>query len=509
MINKILVIPFMLYAPLVATSFVFRENNVLEIFNLLSVNSAFVHFSYILSRLDVFVRINYMSDLLNICYLYERNLRNLIFNISFIIFSVLYQFIVFDQYICQDYCPNLNKLMRSIYVVTGINGIVNSVVFAFYIISYVYARRKIWIDIIKKENLLKCNSITASCFNIDGVAEENSSHFITKSFIKRWKNLSNASLLTYSCENAKIMYDHIYKQIDTNNDDKIDYSEYMKFVDHYKIPIDSSDFLWQIMSEEKCNYIDKDSILRCITNLNLERRKFANMMYTDSIVVVWIQIYLSIVMHGLGIIFILNICNYSQAFGTGTDLFKIYLVCLTYLIGVLKQQINFIITMVRIRPFNIGDLIIFKDDPCIVSSLTTLATELDGAHKYCITNTNLINSTIENLSESLINDCYSISIPFTFKNSIAEVSDMIQQCINENRDTRCGSITITQCTGSSMTFTIYWSYKINMFDRSEYLTVRTKVINKIILGIKDKLCDSWIAFNSAQGGAYNDKLKNE
>lgn len=503
--NLFLLIPFVIYSPLVATSFIFKENNAMEVVNLLAVNTAFIHIGYILSRLDVFVKNKQFSDLINICYLYERNLRNLIFNIFFICSSILYQFIVFNRYICEDYCPDLHKLMKSIYVVVGINTIVDIMVFLFYILSYISARKNIWLDILKKETLLKCNSITATVFKTDDIDTK----FITKSFIKRWKYQSNANLLEYSTENAQLMYDQIVKLIDTNNDGRIDYNEYMKFIYHYKIPADSAEFLWDIMSEEKCDYIDFDSILRCITLLNLERRKFANILYTDSIVVVWIQIYLSIIMHGLGIIFILNICNYDQAFGTGTDLFKIYLVCLTYLVGVVKQQLSFILTMIRIRPFNIGDLIIYKDDPCVVSSLTTLATELEGAHKYCVTNANLINGSIENLSESLINDSYSINIPFTFKESFQDVTVMIQKHINENRDTKCGSITITQCSSSSMTFTIYWSYKINMFDRSEYLTVRTRVINQIILGIQNSLCKSWIEFNAAQGGAYNSKIKAE
>jgi hypothetical protein len=376
----------------------------------------------------------------------------------------------------------------------------------FYIYSFLSQHTDTWKIILKKEQNFKSTELIRFIFNIS--EGEESDRFISKRFLNKWHLITNAELISNAVIRASKMFHKLVSYADNDCDNRISKDEYDIFTNEHNIDIVNAEFIWGVISDATFKTITYQSIHESIVTLDLERRIFAKTIYTDSVVVRWILAYSSVFLYGLGIIIIFNIWGYDQAFGTGVDLFKLYLLAVTYIIGTIKSQLQFLVMMIRSRPFNIGDLILYKSDPCIISSLNSSFAELDGSHKYFVKNVDLLNAGVENLSKSNICDSFTVTVPVNYYQSVQNITDIIEKYTGLANEILSCRVTYCSPDRDCFILSIHWSYRNNMFDRSDYLWTRTRVINNIMHNLSDQIGESWIQYSAAQGGAYNDKIIN-
>jgi hypothetical protein len=488
-------VPPLIYLPLIITSKIFAN---MEAVNVVFMNICISHVMYVLSRIDVYFKASETSAIVNLLYLYEYDIRNFLLMCSTLALSIVYQNVFFMRYICDDNCEILNNIMKSFQVFLGLNTVIYLFIICFYAYSFVSRRQDIWFKIVNKENLLKFNAEVEKVFQVSDWTEN--VNFISRKFINKWRMLK---LSDNEKARAAKMYDMIVSLADANDNGRIEKEEFERFV--YKLDVVKSvaDNMWNILTDEKLEAITMQSIVECTTEMDRERKAFANMIYTDGIIVKWIKLYISLVLYGLYVVIVFNIFGYQNAFGSGIDLFKLYLFCVTYIFGVLRNQIQFLVSMVISRPYNVGDLILFEDDVCTITNMTSSVTEMDGKHKYFIKNTQVLDLGVRNLSKGDISDSLTIDLPvnhFQSINRITELMEMYTQTSNCIKDVR---VAYNSYDRDMKRITIHWAYKTNMFDRGSFSWERTYLVNNILMNLGEELGDHWMKYSAASGGAYN------
>lgn len=358
---------------------------------------------------------------------------------------------------------------------------------------------------------------------------------ISKSFITQWTTCSNAELIRRSSESASTLYNRLVKFADANNDGCIGRREFDNFASEHGMSTEFRDKAWALLSASKKSYHHQDydygdddaddlssqesrqitleSISTCLNELDFERRKFAYMIATDNIVVKWIRNYASIILHGLGTLIVLAICGYKEVFNStdasvGLDLLKIFILGLTYLLGVEKDQIRFLFLMIRLRPYNIGDLVLFRSQPCVVRDITSSFTKLEGSHNHIISNESFSSQPggIENLSTSRISDSFKITVPVNNFATCARLRELLEQYSGISGEITNIRVDPEPLDGDSKSARLCWKYRYNIFDRSEYNLTRSRITNYIVDNIAPGLSSEWMKYMAASGGAYNEEI---
>jgi len=497
-----IVVPFVIYMPIIVTSFVLSDVTSMQSVNIVFMNVSFAHIFFFMTRIDLYSSLNPFSIITNALHLYETEARNAIYFVCLLVSSITYQSVVFNTHICTYKCDTIYKVLSSFHTLLGISTLIYTVIIFFYIYSFLTQHTKTWLNIIKKEKNFKSSELIMYIFNISDGQEESGS-FISKHFLNKWHFITNDELTRNAVIRASQMFHKLVSYADNDCDHRISKEEYDIFTNEHNIDNVNASYIWDVISDSKFNTITYQSIHESLVVLDLERRVFASMIFTNRVVVGWILFYSSIFLYGLGIIIIFNIWGYEQAFGTGVDLFKLYLLGITYIIGILKSQLQFIVMMISKRPFNIGDLILYKSDPCIVTSLNSSFAELDGVHKYFVKNVDLLDLGVENLSKSNICDSFTVSVPVNYYQSVQNITDVIEKYTGLANEIVSCRVTYGPSDRDCFILSIHWTYRYNMFDRNEYLWTRTRVINYIMHNMSDQLGELWMRYYAAEGGAYN------
>ncbi|KAG1675467.1 hypothetical protein FOA52_001766 [Chlamydomonas sp. UWO 241] len=453
------------------------------------------------------------NPILGMVFLYQNDMRLFLTLVLFLALSNAYHYAAFMPAICDygsgDYgCGAMDRAFKSATVVAGINTVVVAINIAVCLYSFFAQRVALWKRISLGEVTFSDNEILRGHFN---VAYTEKTGFVNKEFVSRWRRWDESSSDEEMFDSANAIFRLVGDE--SHSPSGITRTEFDLFAARYRVPEDTVNEMWCVLRERDAPEITVASIYGCIYRLNFERKRFANMIYTDGIVTRWIPTYGAIVLHVLGAIIILDICGYSSAFGSGVDLFKIYLVGLTYFVGMLKVHIQFVVKMVTIRPFNVGDILVYDGDIWHVHSITNTQTILEGKHRRTVSNT-LIDRDLVNLSVSdSINDSISIALPITHADTLARVQyhvnqyhrlDHVSAIINIGKSVRCEYVDGgPQAPPDSRTVKVSYAYTSNMMNRSQLLWAHAHFANYLSGNMEREAGGAWLAYSAAAGGAYN------
>lgn len=504
--------PPIVYIPLIILSSIFNGGNqtIFSPINFTFVNIGIYHTSWLISNLKSDCTYNPYAVLVNFLFLHEWETRLLIQNILYLIVSVIYKLVLFNRYLCND-CIIITQIFESLSILAGISICMQITLLGFHLYTFYTKRHIIWQYIAEREKILNCDRELCKIFEC---TDDNL--FVSKEFLTRWRGKSTLNIkddirsriiaifeffgyiLNISERKSVYSYDDyvIISNVIANKNDK-------------KCNACNHNALWKILSDGK--EISQSSLEVLFTKLDKKRRTFANMLYTDSIIAKWIVLYFALFFYGLGIVFIIHIFGYAQAFGSGIDLLKIYFLIAAYLIGIFKDQLSFLIIMVKERPFNIGDMLLYNDDFIRVCSIGGTSTSYYGTSTLFIKNANMLNNGIINVSKKRYNDSFSIDVPIIYVNALDDVKEALISYGEDNRMINIESIRIesSKILANTLTINCHWQYVDKIYDRSSFVKLRTNIYNFVYSQLKDNISHYWMLSMASSGGAFNNKIDNE
>jgi hypothetical protein len=260
--------------------------------------------------------------------------------------------------------------------------------------------------------------------------------------------------------------------------------------------------IWKALSID--DIIDKDTIFQKLWDMYRERRLFAAMNYTDKIVIKWAVLFGILFLYGLGVVFIIDIFDYEQAFGTGIDVFKIYLLAATYLIGMFKNKITFIFQMIHSRPYNIHDILEYDNGLWEVKDINLDNTVIQGNCHYTIPNDSLAQGGIRNLTKGVAKDSFTLNIPYSFHNAETKIDDLMNNFLQKNKDSICAyRIDCSKISTDCVSIKVNWQYTYEIYSVSTINSIRKGIYSYLYNELESDLEKLWLEFLIVNGGGYN------
>ena len=493
-------IPAFIYTPLVVLTAFFHDNSVLRIINNTSAIVGLLHVSWLIRNTFSWL-INTRYDFL---YLFALKFNYLWMSIVFFTTSFVYQYLVFYNFIIEDDHELKNvieKIFKSCAIIIACYILIQTSAIILYIYIFVSYRITPWNEIRMYENTLTVDHQLKDGF--DALCNDSIDKYNTRQFMTYWMNKTEEEILEGIPQRADQIYQLLAKHLDTNHDGKITRDEFHKFA-HYHNIIDSQP-LWLLLSER--DYIYTFRIKEILYKLSFARRRFAFQIYTDYLLIEWVTIYCAGILISGALVFITEIIGYKGAFSIGIDLFKLYIMTVTYMMTFLSSKLQFISLMIMNRPFNIGDLLQYEGQPFIVTRIDPDYIGLKGSTSMTISTAVMLSKPIMNMTYSPVIDSVTLTLPHTFSDCFLKIQDLLERYAvssNEIESIRCGWINI-DTFGKLLNCS--WTYSVNIHDRKRYLWMKTRVLNHIIINLSDELAQKTFALKAAQGGAYNDKIE--
>jgi hypothetical protein len=325
-----------------------------------------------------------------------------------------------------------------------------------------------------------------------------------QNFVEFWMNKDDQEILSSIPEKATIMYSVFKTNIDFNNDNNIDKKEFIQFCSiHNIIDIDK---LWNLFSDN--NTITKNKLENLLYSMCFNRKNFAYKLYTDFIIINLIITYINYALIGASIILLFYIWGYDNVFGAGVDLFKIYILAISFSANSMLPTINFLSYLLFERPFNIGDILLIDNSTYKVDTVSPTFIQCIGDTSITINNLSL--NIINNLTSNLVFDNVYINVPFNFPYYIDTIQKTLQEYadLNDkdicNKTIRCGW---SKTDTTSKIIQCNWKYNFIIHDRIRYNWVRTRIINHIFSVINNDIVNYSMVLGTSQSGAYANKLK--
>lgn len=497
-----------IYIPLFVSSFVFG----IPALNFASANICLYHICGLINMVDInkhskSMTINPIYIIVNFVYLYSDMLKLIAHNISYLIFAILYQELVFKKYICSaSDCVTIDHIYESGIVIHSITCIMMFTVIVFYIYTFVSKRLNQWSKIVDLSNILFKNKSVYDNFScMVGI------HDYIQNFTNEWLNkdatymeeecnknannilnIFNTHLLDRSLESVENHANEIYR------DDIMLKSSKLGYVDENHVGI-----IWDMASAD--NVISKKSVYQLLLSLYYERRLFASEIETDKKVVNWIVTFFALFFYGLGAVFVVDIFNYNEAFGSGIDVFKLYLALSTYLVGVFHDRLHFMFVMIYTRPYNINDIIRIGDNLWQVKDISVRDTTLQGNNYMILPNTLMYKNGIINYTKGFVRDHIAITVPISYYNADNKIYSLLEQYhIDHPNEITNMAITYDIISESCCVLRCIFNYTNRIYSINIHNTIRASLASFLYKGIQMDIERNLIEILSAHGGAYND-----
>ena len=482
-----------IYTPLIVTSAVFD----IPALNFISVNIALLHVTNLINliKFDSYMKISVRNILLDFVNLYQGPIKHFLHLFLFIISSVLYQELAVKKHLCID-CTLIDQFYRSGLVLFSIACGSYLAINVFYVYTFVTRRLQKWKEIATFSYMFKFSEDLSNDFEV----LINRTNYLS-TFINSWLNRNTNEMKDTCKRNSHSAYMHMITRLN-RTEGPINYSECRYIL--LEMGCKESDLhqIWKLLSVD--TIIDENTIYLNLWRIYRERRLFAAMNYTDTIVVRWLVIFGSMFLYGLGVVFIIDIFDYEQAFGSGIDVFKIYLLAATYLVGMFKEQIHFMILMVYTRPYNVHDILEYDSNIWEVVDIKLSETVLQGPHFLTVPNTLLLANGIKNFTRGVVKDSYTISVPYSFHNAEERVTAIMTEYLSENNDNISGfRIDCNRLSPECVTIQINWQYTYEIYSISSRNAIRKSIYDYIYRTLEKELEKLWLEFLIVNGGGYN------
>lgn len=487
-----LILP-VIYTPLIVTSAVFD----IPALNFISVNIALLHITNLINfvNFDGYMKISVKNILVDFINLYQDSIKQFLHLFSFIISTVLYQELAFKKHICID-CTLIDQFYRSGLVLFSITCGSYLAINFFYIYTFITRRLQTWKEIATFSYLFKFSNELLDDFEI---LLDKTNYLST--FIKSWLN-RNTNEMKETCKlKSHNAYMHMISRLN-RTEGPINYSECRYVLLEMGCKENDVHAIWKLLSLD--TIIDQNTIYFNLWRIYRERRLFAAMNHTDKIVVKWLVIFGAMFLYGLGAVFIIDIFDYEEAFGSGVDVFKIYLLAATYLVGMFKEQINFMILMVYTRPYNIHDILEYDGAIWEVIDIKLTETVLQGPHYYTISNSLLFSNGIRNFTRGVVKDSYTINVPYSFHDAEQRITNIMTNYLTQNNDSISGfRIDCNRLSPECVTVQINWQYTYEIYSVSSRNAIRKSIYDYIYRTLERDLEKLWLEFLIVNGGGYN------
>jgi hypothetical protein len=488
----------------IITTIFFNKYTILKIINEICAFATIFHLSWLISKINI---IYIIEKKCNFIHLITCQLRRLLTSLFFFSGCFAYQYTIYYLYIVNEN-ENLKniiiKLFDSAIILLGCYIFIQSVVVFIFIYTFIVHRMKEWIDILSNENIITINHKFKEGF--DTLYNESISKYNTQQFTTYWMSKSDEDIINLIPSKVSEMYNLLASKLDIDEDGQISINEFIQFTSSHNI-IDYK-LLWDMLSDGG-QYINKYKIYDLLYKFAFLRQRFAFNLYTDYTLINWVSIYMSGFIYSGALVFISKILGYNSAFSVGIDLFKIYIITATYVSSFLYDKIRFILLMISHRPYNIGDILIYDNQPYTVTNMCPGYTSFKGTTIMTVSNILILNKPIINISNSKILDSIILKLPLNFTNCTKYIQNILEDySISSNYITfegiRCGWINVED---NAKILQCNWKYKIIFHDRSKYLKTKTHVLDFIISKLNDEISQKTMILQAAGGGAFNDKIK--
>lgn len=487
-------IPPVVYVPMIVLSSVYKWNGL----NFGFTNMGILHTGSVISSLSNCSSHPY-SKISSFFFLHEKETIGLLTNIYYVIGLTLYKNYGFDRHMCND-CAIIEHTYKTLLILSSIGIFIFSTLLSINIYIFIFHRYDLWKSIVYIEKYI--NDI--GDLNLQKCFECHDDHtYIKQDFITHWTTKSTSDIIEDTHNRSMSILNYMNTIINRDSCIPISYDDFVlikhiKQSDNLNIRKD----IWSLLQND--NVITTTSVQKQLVNFDKKRRVFANLLVTDSIIQKWIITYLGIFLYSLSVVFILNIYGYTQAFGDGIDLLKLYFIAATYFVGVIRQHIKFIFTMSFERPYNIGDLIYYNGDYIVIKKINGMLTQGYGKSDIRIENVSILEN-LKNISKQQYNDSILIKIPINYSSG----KDDIYACLSDDiliRNTIDNIRVECDTLSDSIHITCNYQYVDNIYDRGTLLSMKTKLKNHIYESIKYKCTYYHTLGSAASGGAYNSQI---
>lgn len=411
-----------------------------------------------------------------------------------------------------EFTDTVARIFKVHTVVVGLFAVIQLLSIASFVGCFVVARRALWADIVELEDSITFHEEVKEQFETMRTLQQ-SQHYKPSSFVRHWMEKTDEDILRDSPIKAAKVFGLLSANLDINSDGIISHTEFQAFAETHNV-FDQGGKVWYMLT----NYshdpavppapgITEKRLQEVIYNLDFLRRRFCLTLYTDYIVNQWATLYLSVPAYGMAALLLANVFEYSSAFGTGFDLFKVYIAVITFLFSLMADNIKFVWMMIYIRPYNVGDIL-------LVNTVSYKVTDISPGYTYCLgptsmvirNSTSLFSNPMLNLSRSFVTDAALLSIPPYADVSIADVRALLVAHANSSHEIdadriQCGWEGIDSSVNKVMK--VSWRYKVVINDRYRYNRMRLAVTNLIVTSLADSIGIRFMRCQVAQGGGLN------
>lgn len=456
----------------------------------------------------------------NIIFLYRVYLRRLLATLLNVTVSLPYWFAFFRPRMCDSdsVCATLADVYYCYLVVLAATGVLQTTALILSVYTYVTRRYANWDRMHALEAL----------FSFHPALVEGDSCRDVPRFCKFWTRQTSADIVARLPQRSAEVMDAITRDLDTDRDGVVSLREFVRFaMAHGVSDADQIDQIWDILSlTSDSSSITRIGVERALYDLCFYRRRLALLLLTDCNVIKWAMRYLSALLYSGTAVIALTILGYDS-FGAGIDLFKVWLLIVTYAINNMAPSITFVMTMIRHRPFNLGD-VLMMDGAQVgldidrtggnffqVAKITPRFTSLQGCIPLQVPNALLINRSVRNVSTAPLNDSVSIKLPLTTSNDLpARVRAAIEgYAALHPYDIDPGSLAHNQVWGElgvdHKTLECYWTYSPVVHDGSYAKRMMFRVRNAILDRIWREVREDALVISSASGGAFNQQVSHK
>lgn len=292
------------------------------------------------------------------------------------------------------------------------------------------------------------------------------------------------------------------------------------------------DRVWSMLSMNGPR-LTQEGVEAALYRLVFERRRLAFLLVTDKQVVKWAMRYFAGVAYGACGVVAMTLLGGYDSFGSGVDLFKVYLVIATYALSSMSDSVSFLASMIVHRPFNLGDVLLLDSaqvngaasppsanvgaDIYQVSMITPSFTSMSGGtFPLQVPNRDIVSRPVRNLSTAPVNDSVRVEIAATA--DCQQVEQLVTKALREYAwlnpwvmDAR--GVDSSECNmvwgeikTNSRFLQVNWSLIPPAYDPTFTRRLMVSARNHITRLIWNRLRMSSLMSLAAMGGAFNDKV---
>jgi hypothetical protein len=398
------------------------------------------------------------------------------------------------------------------------------------VLLYIKRRIVFWHDMQQLEQILTIHSALMSLINEPFDPDSKNE------FSKYWVDHKQSDFITTVSANIPHVISDMTSDIDGSRDGKISRAEFNAYIerlnadrhrfnvcctDSFRLPIISpgvAESAWKLLSNN--GFVNETSILHMMSKVAQARRRFSYMLLTDNRVTIWqVQILVPIVF-GMAGVLIAQLWGYS-AFSTNLDLFKLYIIIISWAVKVFERRLLFVAFMSTNRPYNIGDVLIIhggvhKEIGAVsVKSITMGYTLLVGTKSTWMPNDVLVGSSsyFSNLTSSpCVVDSTDVEMSHVIEDEVCtDILDALSleaekdMQLGVNPDKKTMRTEWTRVNLNEKVLRVFFEYNQVINDVGVYVTRWTRIRNLIDRVVNDRIAIQSIISTIGAGGAFNNR----